>query len=217
MKKLLLLAAPLLALPAFAAEQVPLKTELPKPLFVGTPVPVKVDNLEPARSGKRPDFLIPATAKNLAKDRPVTSDDKRPLMGETDLITDGDKDGSEGCFVELGKGSHWVQVDLGKTAEINALVLWHFHAQARVYFGVVAQVSDDPDFIKGVTTVYNNDVKNLNGRGAGKDPAYIETYEGRIIDAKGAKGRYVRLYSCGNTTNERNHYVELEAWGTPVK
>jgi hypothetical protein len=29
------------------------------------------------------------------------------------------------------------------------------------------------------------------------------------------KGRYVRLYSNGNTTNDLNHYVEVEVHGSP--
>ena len=45
---------------AVADDLVPLKTDLPPPLFVGTPVPVKLPNLVPAPQGKRPDFLVPA-------------------------------------------------------------------------------------------------------------------------------------------------------------
>ena len=37
--------------------------------------------------------------------------------------------------------------------------------------------------------------------------------EGKLFDPKGAKGRYVRLYSNGNTTNDLNHYVEVEVYG----
>ena len=195
------------------AQMVPLKTELPKPLFVGTPVPVKVANLEAPKSGKRPDFMVPAGSSNLAKGKKVTSSDSEPTIGDLTLITDGIKDGDEGNFVELGKGKQWVQIDLGKTSEINAILIWHFHSQARVYRNVIVQVSDDADFISNVTTVFNNDFDNSSGMGVGKDPSYIETYEGRLIDAKGAKGRYVRLYSKGNTTNEMNHYIEVEVWG----
>jgi hypothetical protein len=200
-----------------AAEKVPLQTELPKPLFVGTPTPIKVDNLEAPRSGKRPDFLVSAAAKNLALNQPVTGSDSLPLLGDLSLITDGDKDGSEGSYVELARGTQWVQIDLGAVSAIEAVLVWHFHAQARVYLGVVVQVSDDPDFISGVTTIYNNDAKNLVGQGSGKDLAYIETYEGRLIEAKNVKGRYVRLYSQGNTTNNLNHYIEVEVWGTQAK
>jgi len=31
-----------------------------------------------------------------------------------------------------------------------------------------------------------------------------------------AKGRYVRLYSKGNTTNKLNHYIEVEVFGKPA-
>ncbi len=214
--------AALLACAASAARSeqpllVPLTTDLPAPLFVGTPVPVKVENLEPARAGARPPFLVPASAKNLALNKTVTSSDPQPLLGDLELVTDGDKDGSEGCYVELAKGPQWIQIDLGAPADIHALLLWHFHAQSRVYFGVVAQISNDPDFIEGVTTIFNNDLKNVSGQGAGKDPTYIETHEGRLIDAKNVRGRYVRLYSNGNTANALNHYVEVEVWGSPAK
>ena len=200
-----------------AQDKVPLQTELPKPLFVGTPVPIKLPNLEPPRQGKRPDFLVPAGTVNLAKGKKVTSSDNEPVIGTLDLITDGDKAGDEGCFVELGLGKQWVQIDLGDAANVYAVLLWHFHAQARVYHDVVVQVSDDPQFASGVTTIFNNDSDNTSGLGAGKDLAYIETYEGKLIDAKGVKGRYVRLYSNGNTTNKLNHYIEVEVFGKPAK
>ena len=198
---------------ALAQEKVPLQLELPPPLFVGTPVPVQLPNLEPPRKGKRPDFLVPAGTVNLSKGKTVTSSDNDPIVGTLDLVTDGDKAGDEGCWVELGPGKQWVQIDLGKASDLFAIVLWHFHAQARVYHGVVVQVSDDPQFATGVTTLFNNDIDNRCGLGAGKDMAYIETCEGKLIDAKGVKGRYVRLYSNGNTTNKLNHYTEVEIYG----
>ena len=199
-----------------AQDKVPLKTELPKPLFVGTPVPVKLPNLEPPREGKRPDFMVPAGTINLAAGKKVTSSDKEPVMGTIDLVTDGDKAGDEGSWVELAPGKQWVQIDLEKPANIYAIVLWHYHSQARVYLDVVVQVSDDPEFAKDVTTVFNADSQNDLGLGAGKDLAYIESYEGKLIDAKGVKGRYVRLYSKGNTTNKLNHYIEVEVFGKPA-
>jgi hypothetical protein len=201
---------------ALAQDQVPLKTDLPKPLFVGTPVPIKVPNLEPTQKGKRPDFLVPVGTTNLAKGKKVTASDSDPVVGTLDLITDGDKEGDEGSWVELAPGKQWVQIDLEKDANLYAVMLWHFHSQARVYFDVVVQVSDDPTFSKDVTTIFNNDADNELGLGAGKDLAYIETYEGKLIDAKGVKGRYVRLYSKGNTTNKMNHYIEVEVFGKPV-
>jgi hypothetical protein len=198
-----------------AEDKVPLKLQLPDPLFVGTPVPVNVPNLEPARKGKRPDFMVPPGTLNLSKGKKVTSSDSEPLLGSLDLITDGDKTGDEGTWAELGPNKQWVQIDLGKTSEIQAVVVWHYHQSARAYLGVVMQVSDDPTFAKDVVTIFNNDSQNAHGLGAGKDYTYVETYEGKLIDAKGAKGRYVRLYSNGNTTNKLNHYVEVEVYGRP--
>jgi hypothetical protein len=219
MKKLipgLTFAALFTATVMVAEDQVPLKTDLPKPLFVGTPVPIKVPNLEPAPKGKRPDFMVPAGTVNLAKGKKVTASDSDPVVGTLDLITDGDKEGDEGSWVELGPGKQWVQIDLEKDANISAIWLWHFHSQSRVYFDVVVQVSDDPTFSKDVTTVFNADAANELGLGTGADRPYIETYEGKLIDAKGVKGRYVRLYSKGNTTNKMNHYIEVEVFGKPA-
>ena len=211
MKHVLLTLTLLAATVAAKAEDlVPLKTGLPKPLFVGTPTPLNVPNLEPRRNGKRPDFMVPAGTENLAKGKKVSASDNDPVVGTLDLVTDGDKEGDEGSWVELGPGKQWVQIDLEKSASIYAILVWHFHSQERVYRDVVVQVSDDPTFGKDVTTVFDNTT------GTGKDQAYIETYEGKLIDAKGVKGRYVRLYSNGNTTNKLNHYIEVEVFGKPA-
>jgi hypothetical protein len=160
---------------------------------------------------------VPAGTTNLALKKPVTSSTTDPINGTLDLSTDGDKAGDEGSYVELKPGKQWVQIDLGEEANIYALLIWHFHSQERVYFDVVAQVSDDPSFAKDVTTVYNNDGANELGLGAGKDLDYIESFLGKLVDAKGVKGRYVRLYSKGNTTDKLNHYIEVEVWGKPAK
>src|SRR5580692_158203 len=204
------------AIAALAQNQVVLKTQLPPPLFVGTPAPLNVPSLEPAMKGKRPDFYVPAGTINLAKNKKVTSSDNNPNVGTLDMVVDGDKDGNEGSWVELGPGKQWVQIDLARKAKIYAVLIWHFHSQARVYRDVVVQVSGDPMFKSGVTTVFNNDFSNESGLGAGKDLSYIETYQGKLIDAKDAKGRYVRLYSNGNTSNKLNHYIEVEVWGKPA-
>jgi hypothetical protein len=200
-----------------AEDLVPLKLELPRPLFTGTPKPIQLANLEKPRVGRRPDFMVPPGTVNLAKDRPVTGSDSMPVIGDLNLITDGDKTGADGSYVELGPGLQWVQIDLGAPAKLAAIVAWHFHSQARVYHAVIVQLSNDPAFKKDVQTLFNNDDENSAGLGAGKDLAYIETYEGKLIDAHGATGRYVRLYTNGNTSDELNHYVEVEVYGQPVK
>ena len=205
------LAGLLVAMTTFADDPVPLKTELPKPLFVGTPVPIEnVPNLETPRKGKRPDFLVPAGTVNLAKGKKVTASDSEPVIGTLDLITDGDKGGDEGSWVELGPGRQWVQIDLETNANIYAVMVWHYHAQTRVYFDVVVQVSNDPKFEIGVTTIFDDT------NGSGKDRAYLETYQGKLMDAKGVRGRYIRLYSNGNTTSKLNHYIEVEVFGKPA-
>lgn len=195
-----------------------LNIELPKPMFVGTPKDIK-GNLDPAaKKGQlRGAFMVPKGTTNVALKKPVTSSDMAPIIGELELITDGDKDGSDGSFVELGFGVQHVQIDLKADYNIHAVVVWHYHSQARVYRDVVVQVSDDPDFIKGVTTVFNNDHDNTAGLGIGKDYEYIENFEGKLVDTKGVKGRYVRLYSNGNTSSDLNHYIEVEVYGTPAK
>jgi len=207
--------------PLLAAQQDPgkeeLKLSLPKPMFVGTPRNIKSPNLELVTGKPRGPFFVAKGTKLLSLKKAVRSSDMQPVIGELPFVTDGEKSGEDGNFVELGPGRQWVQIDLGAPASIGAILVWHYHSQARVYRDVIVQVSDDKDFLKGVTAVYNNDHDNSAGLGLGKDKEYIETNEGRLIDAKGAKGRYVRLYSGGNTSNDMNHYVEVEIYGLPAK
>jgi len=200
-----------------ATEKVELKLQLPKPMFIGTPTNIKSANLEAVTGKSRAPFMVPAGTKLLSLKKVVKASDAQPVIGELDMITDGEKEGGDGYFVELGPGKQWVQVDLGAPYALQAILAWHYHSQARVYRDVVVQVSDDKDFLKGVQTIFNNDHDNSSGLGVGKDKEYIEVAEGRLFDPKGIKGRYVRMYSGGNTTNDLNHYVEIEVYGTPAK
>jgi hypothetical protein len=205
------------------AKLVPLEIKFPRPMFQGTPKNIKpAPTLEKYSEKPRPPFLAPEGTKNLAAGKKVTSSDMAPIVGELSMVTDGDKEGSDGSFVELGPDKQWVQIDLGSPAEIYAFVVWHYHAEGRVYHDVVIQVANDPDFIGSdkdpVKTVFNNDFDNSSGLGLGKNLEYIDDYRGKLIDAhneKGqpVKGRYVRLYSKGNTSNDMNHYVEVEVFG----
>ena len=195
--------------------KVELKLKLPKPMFIGTPTNLKSSNLEVITGKPRGPFYVPKGTVLLSAGKPVTSSDSMPVIGELDMLTDGEKSGGDGYFIELGPGPQWVQVDLGASHPLHAILAWHYHSQARIYRDVIVQVSDDPAFKKGVTTVYNNDHDNSAKIAQGKDKEYIEVAEGRLFDPKGAKGRYVRLYSNGNTTNDLNHYVEVEVYGLP--
>jgi FKBP-type peptidyl-prolyl cis-trans isomerase len=194
-----------------------LEIDLPKPMFVGTPQDLKVKNLEPARGEPRPPFLVPEGTKNVALNKPVMSSDDMPIIGEIEMITDGDKEAAEGSYVELGPFLQHVTIDLEGEYEIYAVVVWHFHKQASVYFDVVVQLGNDPDLLVDPVTIFNNDHDNSSGLGIGKDKNYIETFEGKLINAGGKKAKYVKLYSNGNTANELNHYIEVEVYGKPVE
>lgn len=191
---------------------VPLTTVLPPELIEGTPKPIDVPNLVQAPT-TAPEFLVPEGTVLLSKGKPVTSSDDAPIIGELSLITDGEKDAGEGYFVELLDGLQWVQIDLEKSSAVSAIWLWHFHSQKRAYHDVIIQVSDDAEFKTGVTTIYNNDYDESAKVGKGTDNPYVETRFGMLADGKGSKGRYVRLYSNGNTSNEMNHYIEVEVYG----
>jgi hypothetical protein len=161
--------------------------------------------------------MVPKGVELLSLKKPVKMSDSDPVVGKPELITDGSKEGTEGNWVELASGLQWVQIDLEKPAEIYAIVLWHYHAEARVYRDVVVQLADDPDFIDNVRTVFNNDQDNSAGLGVGKDNEYFEMAEGKLIEVKGVKARYVRCYSKGSTSDEQNHYIEVEVHGRVAK
>lgn len=202
---------------ANAQDMKPIEIKLPKPMFVGTPQNLQVPNLEKPLGKARPPFLAPAGTENVALGKPIASTDEEPIIGEIDMITDDDKEAADGSYVELGPFLQHVTIDLEARYNIYAVIVWHFHKQPRIYFDVIIQVSDDPNFVKGVTTIFNNDIDNSAGLGVGKDMHYVETAEGKLIDAKGVQGRYVRLYSNGNNNNDLNHYIEVAVYGTPVK
>lgn len=199
-------------------ELAPMPLKLPIPAFMGTPTDIPLgDHIEKLSDKPRPPFLAPKGVTNLAFKKKVTSSDKSPITGSLDLVTDGDKESNDNSFVELHRKTQWIQIDLGEVAKIYAVVIWHAHNTYQVYHDVVVQVADDPDFTSNVKTVYNNDYDNSSGLGVGTDKEYFESYEGRLIDAKGVEGRYVRCYSKGSTYSALNRYTEVEVWGLPAK
>ncbi len=203
--------------PVSGEKLVPIPIQLPKPMFEGTPQNLSVPNLQKPLGRPRDPFLAPAGVTNVAKGKKVTASDMEPVIGELEQVTDGDKKGADGSFVELGPGLQQVTIDLGAPHEVYAVLLWHFHKTARVYFDVVVQLADDAAFKKNVRTLFNNDHDNTSGLGKGSDMNYVETAEGKLVDAKGSVARYVRLYSRGNNANELNHYVEVEVFGRPAR
>jgi outer membrane lipoprotein-sorting protein len=199
--------------PTISPELAALAIKLPKPMFVGTPQNVTVPHLEKPLGKPRPPFYAPVGTKNIAFGKTVSSTDEFPIIGELEWITDGDKEGADGSFVELGPFPQSITIDLETEHNIYAIVFWHYHKEARVFFDVVVQVADDPDFTTNVRTLFNNDIDNFLGLGVGKDMHYTETAEGKLIDAKGVNARYVRLHSNGSTGSDANHYIEVEVYG----
>lgn len=202
----------LLAASVASAAMIDLKTEIPPAEISGTPVPIKLTNLEPLQQ-TAPTLKVPEGTVLLSAGMPVTSSDDWPLIGDIEYLTDGDKETGEGYYVELIPGLQWMQIDLEAEATIEAVWIWHYHAQKRAYHDVIVQLSNDPEFADGVTTVYNNDFDDSAGFGTGEDLPYVETNYGKLIDVKSVKARYVRFYSNGNTSNDANHYIEAEVYG----
>jgi hypothetical protein len=217
MKFIIVMFMALLCNVLYAQNKVVLKIVTPKPIFGGTTKDlIRLPNLEPSRGGRpRAPLEVPLGCdKVLSKGCKVTSSESDPIIGEFALVTDGDKEHDSATYVELGHGLQWVQVDLGAVKELYAACMWHYHGEeVRVYRDVVCQVSDDKDFVDGVVTVFNNDHDNSAKLGAGKDKEYIEDAWGRPFPIQAVKGRYVRFYSRGNTSNEMNHYTEVEIYG----
>jgi hypothetical protein len=199
------------------ATLVPIDIQLPRQMYEGTKENIRVPNLEPLPKKRRAPFYAPAGTRNVALGGPVASTEREPVWGELAMITDGDKEATDGSYVDLGLFLQSVTIDLGDQYDVYAILFWHYHKQPRVYFDVVVQVADDPDFITNVRTLFNNDIDNSSGLGIGRDMHYVETHEGKLIDAKGMQARYVRLYSNGNYSNDMNHYIEVEVFGKPAK
>lgn len=201
-----------------ADELVPLKPKLPAPAFVGTPKDIPAGaNIEPPSKTPKPPLMIPGDARNVAPGSKITCSDSNATATALAKLTDGDKEAFDTSIVLLRKGTQYVQFDLGSAQEIFAIVFWHAHDTPKVYRDVIVQVADDAGFTENVRTLFNNDIDNSSNRGIGADREYFETYEGRTVDAKGAKARFVRLYSKGSTDSALNEYTEVEIYARPAK
>jgi hypothetical protein len=207
-----------LGLKAFAADDLaPLPLKLPSPAFKGTPGDIPKDSTAEKPTGPRPPFMAPKDVQNVALNKKVSCSDKSPMTGSPELVTDGNKEAGENNVLIMRKGTQHVQIDLEKNFALYAILIWHAHDTPKIYRDVVVQVADDPDFIENVRTIFNNDQDNSSGLGIGTDREYFEGNEGKLIDAKGIKARYVRFYSKGSTDSALNEYTEIEIWGLPAK
>jgi hypothetical protein len=203
---------------AAAGDLVPLNLKLPAPAFKGTPKDIQLSSyVEPLSDKPRPPMMVPAGLKNIAPGKKLTSSDKNATADVLEKITDGDKEASDQSIIFLRKGTQYVQMDLGGPHEVFAIVIWHAHNAGKVYHDVIVQAADDPDFLQNVKTLFNNDQDNSSGLGVGTDREYFETHEGKLINAKGAKARYLRFYSKGSTESALNEYTEVEIYGRPAQ
>jgi hypothetical protein len=216
MKNLTLFSVAAVALCAFAADKVAIKFEIPPPHSSGTPKEIKSDNLEPDPGpGKlRAPIMVPAgfDKKLTTEDTPVTVSEEA-VTGDNEFVVDGDKTPDATCMLQLSGGTQWVQLDLGAEKTVSAVCVWHDQGDDRVYKDVIVQLSNDEKFAKDVTTIFNNDHDNTSKLGKGTDKEYRERNDGRPIDGKMTKARYVRCYSAGSTSEPVNNYVEIEVFG----
>lgn len=189
---------------------------LPKPTFEGTPIDVRLPHREAYRGDgvPPPPLLVPEGTRLLSHGCAVTCNDPGVKTRDLALVTDGDKQYSLSAYLELAPGVRWVQLDLGTNAEIQAVCLWRERPEQCIYRDTLVQVSVDPAFVKGVTTLFNNDYDNSAGLGVGIDKEYYEDHFGRRIAGKGGRARYVRIVSNGNTSDPYNHFTEVEVYGT---
>jgi hypothetical protein len=203
--------------PPNADELVPLKLKLPSPVDAGTPKNIPAGSTVDLNAKPPPPLLVPKEAVNVAPGKKITCSDKNVTAADLAKLTDGDKEAEESSILLLRKGLQWVQFDLGRTHEIYAIVVWHAFDTHKIYRSVIAQVADDADFTENVRALFNNDRENSSGLGLGADRQYFESNQGKIIDAKGARARYVRLYSNGNSDGKLNEYTEVEIYARPAK
>ena len=216
MKKLVMSALALAAVTAFA-DKVALKIEFPPPHSSGTPKEIKSDNLEPDPGpGKfRPPIMVePEYTKKLTTEDTKVTTSEEAVTGENEYVVDGDKTPDATSMLQLPGGVQWVQLDLGAEHVISAVCVWHDQGDERVYKDVIMQISNDPKFLEGVTTIFNNDHDDSAKLGKkGTEKEYRERNDGRPVDAKLTKGRYVRCYSNGSTSEPVNNYIEIEVFG----
>jgi len=157
------------------------------------------------------EVTVPARVSLVSRGAPVTSSDPAPL-GELTLVTDGDKAGDDGYFVDLQPGCQWVQIDLGAPREMWLIWTWMYFKAQVYYKDVIIAVANEADF-RDARIVFNNDDDNTSGMGAGSDESWLETNCGHPVRLNGVTGRYVRLYSNGRNCDDTNHWIEVEIYG----
>ncbi|MBI2924707.1 MAG: hypothetical protein HYY24_03270 [Verrucomicrobia bacterium] len=195
----------------------PLKLNLPTHTLKGTPEDLPSGpNIEPPSDKPPTPLQVPKGVINVAAGKSATASVK-PFTGELSQLTDGKKEPLDDDAVEMRKGTQWVQLDLGESVAIHAIALWHDHRYIQLIHDVIVQVSDDPDFKSGVTTLFNNDTDNSSGLGVGTDREYFEIHFGKVVAGQGVKARFVRGYSKGGSLTALNCWQEIEVYALPTQ
>lgn len=135
-------------------------------------------------------------AVNVALNKPVAS--SHALSGGNALVTDGNSVSGHASTPNLGGTTAWVEIDLGATYMVNAVHVWHFYSDGRIYTNPRTEVSVD-----GVAwTVV-------------AEPApYNETAAGNRREFDAVEARYVRDYIGGSNANDYAHWIEVEVYDT---
>ena len=206
--------------PAHAEEppegMVELEIDLPEPNYSGPPVPLPRRYRPELSWEPRDPVYVPEGVENAAFGQPVSAS-AEPTYNELADIVNGENSYDPYKVVELPDGPQWIQIDLESEHEIYVVLFWQFFESERTYFDVVVQVSNDPKFEEDVTTVFNNDDDDTLGFGEGDDPEFITAHDGKLVEVDGIEACYVRLWSNGNSWNDRNHWIEVEVHAKPVE
>ncbi|MBT3277807.1 MAG: hypothetical protein HN909_04155 [Phycisphaerales bacterium] len=202
---------------------VPLEIKLPSRRSDGTPCLISRNepNMEERkpRDYRRPQFYVPKGTINVALTTTVTASEE-PMIGELSQIVDGIAESDDENILDLDSGPVWVTLDLGKSCELFAIVMWH-RDRGEVEIAmrdVIVETADDKDFTINHYILFNNDHDgSLNkGHPKGTDQQYIETHEGKLVDALAVKARYVRFWSNGNTVDDCTYWSEIKIFGKDI-
>ena len=118
-------------------------------------------------------------------------------VSDSAIITDGNTESSN-YYYKTGPGLKSVTVDLGKVEIIEAVMVWHYFADSRIYNNTKTEVSAD-----GLSweTVFDSGISGT----------YKESSTGalHLFSARGV--RYIRDSINGSDINTDSHWVEIQA------
>ncbi len=198
-----------------------LEPERPKQLTTASPAP------PPGWPGENIDFeswkryrnvVIAEGCRLLSHHCPVKVSDPE-ILGDPQWITDGVRSSEDGNFVDMAPGKQWMLIDLGASREIHCVWLWLNHKIPWVsYKDVIVQITDQPDApgAPGTVTVLNTDTDGSSGIGKGIDSGWVEDIHGRPITFPPVKGRYVKVWTNGRTSDDVNHFTEVAVYGKDI-